>query len=785
MPSQSWGPSVSTSSGSQLTLAYDSIVVEGATARITNPRISFYSKSGWSDSNNSITARGSLVVDAQVHSGTLNGGTRTWNCTAESVALQYGSTTTATFAAEVYGVSFFNGDQATNTYTMNVTLPARGYAAPAAPTGVAVVRGSDTSHTVSWSNTNPTSVSAPYQELYVDRTDNGGATWSTVSPKLTGNPTSYADKTTVANRRYRYRVRAVNTGGTGTSAPSASFSTTPAAPTNLSAVKDGTAIDVTWTNPAVGEAGVQVLDSLSGATATEVARLAADSTSWTHLNPATDKTHTYTARAWSIDPAGNLLYSATSTASNVVQLLAAPGQPTNLSAKVSGTTVSVVDGNDPVTLAWTHVAVDTTPQSAYELEYSTNGGTSWTGTGKVTSTTSSRTFAAGTFPNGLGSVLWRVRTWGQHVDASPWSSTASFSTSAKPTVNINYPANGSTIPGSMLTLAWTYFDPEGQPQSGFRAVLKSSTGVVLETIERTGTDSTVTFAANLADAATYSATVEVRQGAQWSTAAVLTSVTMDYLDPVVPLVDAVWDPQIGAVALRITNPAGTGGEPAADHNDVRRQIADGSWVTIADNVGPGAVVVDWTASVGQVNRYVVDAVSTLPSTASSSPVEVTAPRASGQRFWFNGGPNFSLVASFIGNPAVSRDLDVEHVVNHYANRPLGVPTDGEAIDRSFSVSGVLDGEWTLGEVDAFEAVMLAGKVSLYRDAIGQRYFCKLTKLAFDLSNPRAITIGASFVQVDWTEESYRPNPWLYEVEPGVWRTSLPTLDGVGTLDLIP
>ena len=46
----------------------------------------------------------------------------------------------------------------------------------------------------------------------------------------------------------------------------------------------------------------------------------------------------------SIDPAGNLLYSATSTASNVVQLLAAPGQPTNLSAKVSGATVSVVDG---------------------------------------------------------------------------------------------------------------------------------------------------------------------------------------------------------------------------------------------------------------------------------------------------------------------------------------------------------------------------------------------------------------------------------------------------------
>ena len=180
MPSQSWGPSVSTSSGSQLTLAYDAIVVEGATARITNPRISFYSKSGWSDSNNSITARGSLVVDAQVHSGTLNGGTRTWNCTAESVALQYGSTTNATFAAEVYGVSFFNGDQATRTYTMNVTLPARGYDAPAAPTAVAVVRGSDTSHTVSWSNTNPTSASAPYQELYVDRTENGGTTWSTV-----------------------------------------------------------------------------------------------------------------------------------------------------------------------------------------------------------------------------------------------------------------------------------------------------------------------------------------------------------------------------------------------------------------------------------------------------------------------------------------------------------------------------------------------------------------------------------------------------------------------------
>lgn len=129
MASQSFGPSVTTSSGSTLTLYYDNIEVsgDGASARITNPRAQFTYKSGWSDSTNNFSTIGTNAVAGANHGAqSLSGGaTKTFYSTSNWVALNYNGETTVQYTFRVSNVSFFTGDSSTRDYTMNINLPRR------------------------------------------------------------------------------------------------------------------------------------------------------------------------------------------------------------------------------------------------------------------------------------------------------------------------------------------------------------------------------------------------------------------------------------------------------------------------------------------------------------------------------------------------------------------------------------------------------------------------------------------------------------------------------------
>ena len=129
MASQSFGPSVTTSSGATLTLYYDSIEVagDGASARITNPRAQFTYKSGWSDSTNSFSTIGTNAVAGADHGAqSLSGGaTKTFYTAPIWVALNYNGETTVQYTFRVSNVSFFTGDSSTQDYTMNINLPRR------------------------------------------------------------------------------------------------------------------------------------------------------------------------------------------------------------------------------------------------------------------------------------------------------------------------------------------------------------------------------------------------------------------------------------------------------------------------------------------------------------------------------------------------------------------------------------------------------------------------------------------------------------------------------------
>jgi hypothetical protein len=101
-----------------------------------------------------------------------------------------------------------------------------------------------------------------------------------------------------------------------------------------------------------------------------------------------------------------------------------PDAPTGLSP-AGGT---MVDPKVVQALTWTHNPTDGTAQTQFEVRHRQFGSGSWTSVTPVTSATSSWTLPANTYANDK-TVEWQVRTWGHNATESPWSASATITTS--------------------------------------------------------------------------------------------------------------------------------------------------------------------------------------------------------------------------------------------------------------------------------------------------------------------------------------------------------------------
>ena len=130
MPSQSFWPVVATNSGAILTLSYDYIQVVGSNAYLVNPTVTWFSKPGLYDNNNTIS-----VVDAgppysppatttrEIHSGRISGGTLAWSVEGVSVPLSASGETFRDFAVRVTNLSLFVGDNASRVFIWPIAFP--------------------------------------------------------------------------------------------------------------------------------------------------------------------------------------------------------------------------------------------------------------------------------------------------------------------------------------------------------------------------------------------------------------------------------------------------------------------------------------------------------------------------------------------------------------------------------------------------------------------------------------------------------------------------------------
>jgi len=687
-----WGSYVNNSSGNGMRLGYEfsqspSTVGTGTSSVVVTLEVWVQTKASVVDSTNTFTISGDFSQSGSENINHSGADTTLLQTETRTVSTSYTSTVVSDFSASLTGINAIPG---TASVSGAWTTAKRPISAPAAPSSIGVSRGSDTSHTITWTNNSPTAAGAPYQNIEVQRWDNVSDAWSTIA--TLGVVTSYTNTSTIANRQYRWRVRSKNTAGTSSYVTSGYWSTTPTSPNTPVASKISNDVKLDWTNRnTVQSGGVEVWWSANGGAYTLLATLPGNPSpiTYTHNNPNAAQTHRYKLKAYAgaTDDAPTL-YSSFSGESNIIQLLTNPAAPTNLSP-----TSGVVDAaTTAITFTWKHNQVDGTAQTKYDFQYRLNGG-SWVSSTATTST-QSKTFAAGALANG-NQLEWQVRTYGAYATApaySPWSAIGTLTLSAAPQAGLTYPDGVTDVATSRLSPVWTYYDEEGSAQSQFRVKLYTAGGAaLLEDRSGSGAITTYDLTTLLQNGVSYRVGVSVRDGVGLWSPEFTQDFTVTFALPPVPLVDVTWDPDGAAVQVSINNPVNVGDPAVTDHNEVWRSLDGITYEKIADDVPTNGTVTDYVPAAGVENLYLVIALTSIGASSSSAPTPFTTPTTAGW-FWFNGGPAFSQLVKLYYEPARQRNFSRAKTLNSFAGREFPVETSGESRTRDFDLSFAVFGE---------------------------------------------------------------------------------------------
>lgn len=438
----------------------------------------------------------------------------------------------------------------------NPVVGRRPYYQPHSPTNLRVTYVSDTQADLVWDlDATDWNGGYPVDTVFVDRWDQ--VSWKWVNVATLGFSKNWTDTSLGTNNRYSYRVISRNPSGLSANySNEGHVNTTPAAPTDVTAVKnaDGASIAVTWTNRGIDQDGLWVWHALGGVwDASPIATLGGDVTSWTDTSPSPSATHAYRLQAVSghEENQGDLVGPLSAT-SNTVQLLAAPNAPGGLSP--NGATMDVAQ---PAVLAWVHSPVDSSAQTSAEVRRRAQGTTTWT-TLPVVGSVQQVSLAAGTL--GVGGFEWQARTRGAyHPDAEdgfgPWSAVAVFTVAAAPTVLINSPGAAEVVTVPQPVVEWGYYQQAGSPQVAWQMQVLTGAGMVVDDRTVSGAASSSACPVRLSNGASYRLRLRVQAGNGLRSAWQDTAVTVTYAAPLVPQVTVSWDATRGAAVVEIMNPS--------------------------------------------------------------------------------------------------------------------------------------------------------------------------------------------------------------------------------------
>lgn len=427
-----------------------------------------------------------------------------------------------------YAHAYVNGQSTSARAYIEYTVPAL----PPDATTLNAVRNSDTSVTLSWAT------SMGYAEsVKVERSVDGSAFSEIAS--LSNLASGYTDSTTSADHTYTYRWRYYNKNAYGAYSPTASVTMAPSAPSAISLERsDATNVNVTLTNTSIVSTSVEWQASYDGG-ATWGASSTVEGSPVTSF-VANTSGGTVIIRVRNVNETGS---SAWLTSGSIVTITP-PAAPT----LVSPTGVFNMSAGS-VTFTWLHNPKDGSAQTAAQLAYSTNGGSSWTTVNKTTQqshTISPIPWAAGT------TITWRVRTKGADPSYGDWASSKQFICYQVPSLAFasgNPPSSVSSMP---IPIRVVYSDPQGMACAAANvAIQKDGRTVYSEQLEIIGnTLSGQIDAAEMLpeNGATYSVTVTARSGSSLQATATA-DFTVDFIAPTPGTLDIQNDPDTGYVSL--------------------------------------------------------------------------------------------------------------------------------------------------------------------------------------------------------------------------------------------
>lgn len=592
---------------------------------------------------------------------------------------------------------YMNG---TSSCSATVWVPPISYRKPHNPTNVAASRVSDNKNTLSWSQ-DGTGMDGlyPWGGFCIDRRVDGGE-WSRIASIDSYSTHSYADTTTSPDHSYQYRVSTYGPGGTSGSVSTGVLYNTPSAPSFGSiARKTATIVTVNLDNASKTATGLDVQVSTDGAAWGETSKFAGKVTTFDiELGGGTFYLRARNTRG--------AMASAWSKKSDQVVTICAPKAPA-LTAPASSAVVSKATEN--ISFTWKHSPIDGSAQTAAQLRYSTNGGTTWT-TVDVTGGAQSKSVANAFAVN--STVTWSVRTKGAHADYGPWAGNRVFQVKQVPTVYFSAPASGAVVGEMPIAVVLSYSDPSGALANA-KLELQHSGSTVWSKDMGNATAATIGAADFLpTNGESYTLKATVRSSSQLQATAVRT-IEIDFIEPERAYLVIDPDPDTGHVAIT-AKIAEDESLATATRIQLFRVYKD-SRICIADDTSGGVTITDKYAPLNVDYSY--EAVTFAESGSfhtSSFEGRIETP------WWF---VYFSDgIARAMWEPAGDIDQgrpNDELVYFDGREWPVLFQTRNKSDERSFG--GWVD---TQEEADLFGAMSLAAGDKVYKSLKGDVFHCR-------------------------------------------------------------
>lgn len=670
--------------------------VEVTNWTITPTQCTFHQKGGITSSYN-----WSFTGNAQLQWGESG----TWH----DFAGKYDSGTYSGYGDKTYvtQTSYFNRSSVNRTvylasyssvYVNGTSTSARAYiqftvpALPPSATTLTATRNSDTSVSLAW-----TEASGVKESVRVERSTDGAA-YSEIA-SVAGTATSWTDSTTSADHTYTYRIRYYNKNAYGAYSSTASVTMAPSAPSSISLERaDATDVDVQLENTSTVATSIEWQESLDNG-ATWGASSTVAGTPVTSFTASTSG-GTVLIRVRNVNAVGESPWIV----SEPIVTITPPAAPTLVSP--SGV-FNMAAGS--VTFSWLHNPKDGSAQTAAELQYSTDGGSTWT----TVSLATAQSYTLSPIPWAAGiTVTWRARTKGADPSWGDWASSKQFTCYQVPSLTFAASKPPSTVTALPIPIQLTYSDPQGLPCAAASVTVQKD-GKTLYSEALTVTGSTLTGQITASEmlplnGESYTITATARSGSSLQGSANMV-ITVSYTPPVEGTLGITNDPETGYASL-IVSYDNTSAPVPAESVTVIRVNPDGSTVTLLENGESGAGITDRYAPLNTPYRYdVVTYASSGAYAIASYDNEIASTR------WFAyWGEN---IASVKWNPSGTVSLSrPEKKRVRYAGRVWPVSYDSRAFEQEHSMAWALVGpeEWDGG----FRKLMADGGRGVYKSADG-------------------------------------------------------------------